>query len=310
MLRKNKYSWIILGWTLIIVSILGCLKEREETPTKGNLTVAASEDIFPLIVQEEQKFESLYTDAHIDLISTTAREAVTRLLNDTIKLIITSRPLNAEEREVAKRYNIDVAENKIAIDGVAFLVNDQNPIKQIRTTQLDSIYRGFIAEWSGVGGNKSPIEIGLPDANSGNFEIVGIKVLRGERFSASAKPISSSEAMLQFVSENPNALGMIGLNWLSQKKENVRVLELSDPDAPDSLGIRGQYFAPLQAHVYRGYYPVTRDVFIYSRTDMYSVGAGFISFITSAPGQQIVLYNGLVPATMPIRLVELTNKGI
>jgi len=308
--NQIKYYWLILGWALISTSILGCLKERTETPTKGNITVAVSEEVFPMVFQEKQKFESLYTNAHINLISTSAREAVTRLFNDTIKLIVLSRAMNSEEREVAKRFNLDIAENKIALDGVAFLVNEKNPVKQLRTTQLDSIYRGLITKWYGVGGLKNPIEIALPDANSGNFEIVGVKVLKGEKYSAPAKLVSSSEEMLKFISENPNALGMVGLNWLSQKKENVRVLELSDPNTPDSLGIKGQYFAPFQAHVYRGYYPVTREIYIYSRIDMYSVGAGFISFITSAPGQQIVLYNGLVPATMPIRLVELTNKGI
>ncbi|HMD14487.1 MAG TPA: phosphate ABC transporter substrate-binding protein, PhoT family, partial [Bacteroidota bacterium] len=66
---------------------------------------------------------------------------------------------------------------------------------------------------------------------------------------------------------------------------------------------------PVQAYLYKGYYPITRGVNIYSKADSYSVATGFTAFITSAPGQKIVLNSGLVPVTMPVRIVELTNKG-
>jgi phosphate transport system substrate-binding protein len=116
--------------------------------------------------------------------------------------------------------------------------------------------------------------------------------------------------MIQYVIAHPLAIGMIGANWLNDNKERVKVLGLLDPNAPDSSGTGREYFKPHQAYIYRGSYPITRDVYIYSRADNYGVGAGFISFVTSAPGQKIVLNSGLVPATMPVRLVELTNKGV
>jgi phosphate transport system substrate-binding protein len=311
MILKNRYRWIIFGWTsIILMSILGCIPERKESPTKGNIMVAVSESILPVIKQEEQRFEEWYPDAHVDLIQMTAREAITRLFNDTVKVVVTSRPLNAEEREVAKKSKLDFQEYKIAIDGIAIIINAKNPVQQLRTTQLDSILRGLIKHWNVVGGVKTSIEICLPNRNSGTFEVVGMKILKGGNFSAPAQVVETSPGMLQFVSEHPDAIGMIGVNWLREKNESIKILELSDPVAPDSLGIQGKYFAPFQAHIYRGYYPITREIYIYSKADMYSVGSGFISFITSAPGQQIVLNNGLVPATMPIRLVELTNKGI
>ena len=115
--------------------------------------------------------------------------------------------------------------------------------------------------------------------------------------------------MVDFVSSHPDAIGMLGLNWLPDNKDKVKVLELADPDAPDSLGTRGKYFRPHQAYVFQGTYPLTRQIYFYSRADVYSVGIGFVSFVTSAPGQKIVLNSGLVPATMPVRLVQLTSEG-
>ena len=63
-------------------------------------------------------------------------------------------------------------------------------------------------------------------------------------------------------------------------------------------------------NIYQQYYPLTRDIYIYTRADNYGVAAGFSAFITSAPGQKIVMSSGLVPATMPVRLVQTTSKPV
>jgi len=305
---KNKY-FIVTTFVLIIL-FAGCMTERKETTTKGHVIVAVAESVTPVITQEKIQFEDLYPEAKVDLLTMTDREAVTRLFNDTIKVIVLSRPLNPEEQQVAKKYKIEFQELKVAIDGIAILVNDKNPVTQLRTTQLDSIFSGTVNNWKAVGGKSGSIELCLPDPNSGIFEVTGMKILNGKKFTTPSSAVTTSKAMLEFVSGHPDAIGMVGLNWVNEKKENVRLLELSDPNAPDSLNIKGQYFGPHQAYVYKGFYPLTTNVYIYSRSDMYSVGAGFSSFIASGSGQKIILNNGLVPATMPVRLVQLTNKGI
>jgi phosphate transport system substrate-binding protein len=311
MKKHRTYSVILWGWMCIIsISILGCVGENKELPTKGAITIVASETVLPMIQHQEEKFESLYTNANLNIITASTREAITRIFNDTIKFIVSSRPLNTEEREVAKREQIDLKEYKIAIDGIAIIVNSANTVSQLRTTQLDSVFRGITSRWNEVGGKGGAIDVILPDQNAGEFEIVGMKILNGKRFTDRAFTVKSSPEMMKGIIENPDAIGIIGVTWLREKEEKIKVLELCDPSVPDSFQIKGQYFAPFQAHIYRGFYPLTSEVFIYTKIDMYSVGSGFISFITSAPGQKIVLSYGMVPVTMPIRLVELTNRGV
>jgi|SRR5689334_12221871 len=301
---------ILLGVGLLaLLAAGGCETERKETPTKGSVTVAVSESIAPVMEIERRKFEELYPDAHVAFVTGTTRGMMTRFFNDTIRVIASARPFDAEERAVAKQHNITIGEYRVAIDAIAILVNDANPVTQLRTTQLDSLLRGVTTKWKDAGGSSAAVALCLPDPNSANFEVVGAKVLHGGRYATPAKVAATTREMLDYVERTPNALGMAGIAWLGEKGEHVRVLELMDPFAPDSLGIAGQYFGPHQAHIYRGYYPLTRDVYIYSRTDNYGPAAGFLSFVASAPGQKIILNTGLVPATMPIRLVELTRKG-
>jgi len=296
-----------------IALVMGCSPERKETPTRGRTTVLVSESMAPIMEQEQREFEDLYREAKIDARVTTTRDAIVQFFNvDSIKTIVASRPMNEEERSVAKRYQIDFAEYKIAFDGLAIVVHHENPVKQLRTTQLDSVFCGITTKWSQVGWKNSTtsIEICLPQQDAGEFEVMATKILHGAKFGPASKVVTSSSAMLEYVAGHSNSIGIVSVGRLGDYKEKVNVLELCDPNAPDSLGISGQYFTPHQAHIYRGYYPLTSDVYIYCRADMYSVASGFITFITSAPGQKIVLNNGLVPATMPVRLVELTNKSL
>ena len=115
--------------------------------------------------------------------------------------------------------------------------------------------------------------------------------------------------MIEAVANDPSAIGIVGLNWLRAAGGRVRALDLSDPSAPDSLG-GGKFFSPHQAYVYKGFYPIIRNVYLLITPDSYGVSTGFTSFLTSAPGQKIVQNQGLVPATMPVRLVQLRNDAL
>ncbi len=299
---------MFMGGFLLMLGLIGCQGEPKETATKGRVTVITSESVAPVIKAEKDTFEQLYQQAHIDLETMSAREAITHLFNDSIKVIVSSRALNAEERAVAKKASLNIGEFKIAVDAVAVIVDTTNPVKQLRTTQLDSVFSGTVRDWKLLGtSKKGNIELCLPDRNSGTYEVFTTRILKGKAFATPSQVLSTSPAMVRFVSTHPNAIGLLGLNWLSLYKDSVRALAIADPDAPDSLGTKGEYFAPYQAYVYQQNYPITRTIYVYSRTDNYSPGGGFLTFITSAPGQKIILNSGLVPATMPVRIVQLTN---
>jgi phosphate transport system substrate-binding protein len=57
-------------------------------------------------------------------------------------------------------------------------------------------------------------------------------------------------------------------------------------------------------------YPLTRDVVIISREIGTGLGTGFISFAASDKGQRIVLKSGLVPVTMPVRIVNINRNKL
>jgi phosphate transport system substrate-binding protein len=103
-------------------------------------------------------------------------------------------------------------------------------------------------------------------------------------------------------------LGVIGVNWVSDKGdslvndflEKVKVVSL----APPGSGANPEYYKPYQAYVALKYYPLIRDVFGISREARVGLGTGFVSFIASDKGQMIVRRAGMLPATIPVRIVN------
>ncbi|MFI5251018.1 MAG: PstS family phosphate ABC transporter substrate-binding protein [Bacteroidota bacterium] len=311
-MSSKRYLVLLFVFMLSGIFALGCNDERKETTTKGKVNIIVDEAIAPLFSQEKDTFESLYPQAKIHFDTAQSREAMVKFFNiDSTRVIVSARPMNDEERAVAKRSNLVFGEYKVAISGIAVIVNVENKTSQMRTTQIDSVLRGLITTWNlfGWGTERLPIAVCLPDQNSGTFEVLDVKLSNGQKLAPPSHIASESPEMFRYVMEHRNSIGFAGVNWLKYYQDKVRVLELSDPAAPDSLEIKGQYFSPHQAYIYQKYYPLAVEVYMYSKADIYSVGAGFVAFVTSAPGQKIVLNSGLVPATMPIRLVEINKKG-
>ncbi len=68
------------------------------------------------------------------------------------------------------------------------------------------------------------------------------------------------------------------------------------------------YLQPYKAYILMKKYPLSRTVYIISREGRTGLGSGFLAYVASDKGQRIVLKSGLVPATAPVRLVELKRQ--
>ena len=78
----------------------------------------------------------------------------------------------------------------------------------------------------------------------------------------------------------------------------------------DTTLVPGQFFSPAQAHVLRKYYPLSREVYMYTREVRRDVSYGFIAYVKDRKGQQNFLNQGLVPAAQPVRIVGLTSDKV
>ena len=291
------------------VVLLSCQQQNTGSTTRGSVTIECDESVWPVMQIEQDDFQRTYTEAHITMRPVEAREAIADFFNDSVRVIVTSRALNKEEKDAIAAAKIEIQEFKAALDAIAVIMHKDNPLKELRMGQLDSIFSGALTKWPGT---KKHIDVAIGSVNSSTNETFSSVVLRGRKFSADATSFSSSRRLVEFVRNSPNAIGIVGLSWIQGLDQDLTVAALGDPAGrPDSTQPVGKSYKPIQAYVYKGYYSLVRPLYMYTRElSNLTVGYGFIAHVTSAPGQQIFLNNGLVPTTMPIRVVNLTSQQV
>ncbi len=300
-------------WTNIIVLCTavtslwwsGCSKSGEGSPTSGKATIYASEDIYPAIELEVQAFEQQYENARITLLTASPREAIAHLVNDSVKLVIVSRQLTADEAAVITSHSIAIDSVLVAYDGIAVIANTANAMQHVSLEQLRALADGKKPSLKSVGGASADnVILAFGGRNSDMREELALRLIAGAHYIDAIAPCTTTTHAVAFVAGHPAAVGFIGLSWTKQLPASVAVLAVGDPSFKrlpyyDTL----EYFPPHPAHLYRNYYPLRRSIYVLSRGTHVNVDKGFLAFLAGREGQTVFNKNGLVPATMPIRLV-------
>jgi phosphate transport system substrate-binding protein len=302
---------------LLILALVasGCRSQRktveEETPTQGTLRILVSESHAGLIRAEAQRFMTLYPKARITVVPVQTREAIVHFLNDSVRAVAVDRPFNAEEKKVTALLTTRCDSVMLARDALAFVVNLFNGVETVSRETASAILGGKLRDWSGIPGSglSGPIRIVATGVNSGAYELaVGSFGLAPEGFKPHVT-VATQNDVIRFVAAHREAIGFVSLACLKDtseaaiEKEKVRALDFT---APDSTG-RAVRIRLHQANVYLAKYPLYTPVILYVHSASSKLAVGFSGFVADNAGQQIVLDRGLVPATIPVRLIQLTE---
>jgi len=276
------------------LAFAGCQKETE-SPTTGVLRFVCAETVTPVLQKEAAEFMRLYTNASISFDSTTTREALVKISNKETSLIVISRGLNPDEKKAFAAGQVSIDTFALAKDGIAVIVHPDNAIRQLNLDQIRDIYAGKIARWEQVGGKGGKIVPVCMSRNSGMTESFFKKSGLDTTVAPTLHLLGTSREMVDWVAANRSAIGFVGMNWLTDRVKAIAV----------ARGASNQYVNIHQASVYRGDYPLVTNVYALSTGGAYGLGSGFIAFLTSAQGQKIFLNAGLVPVTMPVKLIRI-----
>ena len=299
---------------LLILSSCGSIgkKGTNETPTRGNIHIVADESFQPLIETEVYTFTHLYTNAKIKPVFKPEYDVINDFMNDSVKVIVTSKKLTDSQIQYLRDTLIIARTSTYAYDALALITNRDNHDTLVKYNAIRDIFLGKIKTWKEVNENSKlgDISIIFDNTKSGNIryfkELFEIKDTLGKNFFA----VNNNAEVINYVSKNPNALGIISVNWISDKKDSltmsfinkVNVIAVSQQYVND-----GNYYRPHQGFIYDKSYPFVREIYLISRETFAGLGSGFINWACAEQGQRVVLKSGLVPATMPIRLVQIKH---
>lgn len=220
------------------------------------------------------------------------------LKKTTADLAASSRPIKDSELvdlEPLGDLKSHGAEQVIAIDGLAIILNPQNPLNTLNTEQLAQIFNGEISTWEALGGVGGAIHLYARDDQSGTYDTFKELVLRlrGKPLAAAAKRFESSEQLSDAVSQDPQGIGFIGLPYVRQAK----AVAIVDGDSQPML--------PLNSLIATEDYPLSRRLFFYLPPSSRNPWAkALVDFSQSSKGQAIVAASGFIAQQVQAMTVE------
>lgn len=299
----------IMGLTISCSS--GNAKKVTETATSGNIKIAVDESFQPLIDTEVFTFTSLYQRATVKPEYKPEYDVVNDFMNDSVKVMVTSRKLSENQIQYLRDTLVVARTITFAYDALALITNKENKDTLIKYSTVKDIFTGKIKKWKEINPKSKlgDISVIFDNTKSGNIryfkEQFDITDTLGKNFFA----VKTNPEVIEYVKRNPDALGIISVNWISDKDDSLSRSYLKKVNilAVAPLVSDGSYYRPDQGWIYDKSYPFVREVYLISRETFTGLGSGFIQWSTSEQGQRIVLKSGLVPATMPIRLVQIRH---
>ncbi|MEW5508719.1 substrate-binding domain-containing protein [Pseudomonas antarctica] len=219
------------------------------------------------------------------------------LKNLSADLAASSRPIKDSELvdlEPLGDLKSPEAEQVIAIDGLAIILNPKNPLNTLNTEQLAQIFNGEVDTWEALGGIGGPIHLYARDDQSGTYDTFKELVLRlrGKPL-APAKRFESSEQLSDAVSQDAQGIGFIGLPYVRQAK----AVAIVDGDSQPML--------PLNSLIATEDYPLSRRLFFYLPPSSHNPWAkALVDFTQSSKGQAIVAANGFIAQQVQAISVE------
>jgi phosphate transport system substrate-binding protein len=281
--------------------------EALDTPTTGSVPMVVDETVQPLCEQLIESFEYRYPKAFLVSRFMPENEVINGLINDSARIAFLTRKLNAREEAYFTSKKFGLEQVLLATDAVAFVVNRSNTDSIFTTTQLRRILLGQDTLWSQIqpGNTLGRISVVFDNPGSANIRYLSDTLLASNPLSSSCFAVNSNQAVIDYVNEHPEAIGVVGLNWIGDKDnaEDVKRREkIVLAAAGDSLATA---VTPHQSALALKTYPFCREIWFVKVGKRPGLGTGFASFAYSEAGQLIVQKAGLLPAKPAERRIEM-----
>lgn len=262
-------------------------------------------------------FEATYPDAKLKPIYTNESDAVSMLLGEKVCLAITARNYKQQELQNLRDRNFAPRSFPIAYDGFALIVNKANNDTCISVKNIADILSGKITKWSQLNENskRGDIVVVFDNDKSSTVHFAEDSILGGKPItSPNVNATKKTADVIAYVEKTPNAIGIIGSNWLNDKRDstnltfnkNIRTMSVSRIDKATPANS----WKPYQYYIYNGNYPLTRTIYVLLNDPLRGLPWGFSNFITSSNGQMIIFKSGLLPVqgNITIRNVNVSSE--
>lgn len=248
--------------------------EDANADLSGSISMSGSTSMEKLSNAVAESFMAKYPGVTITAEFTGSSAGVEAVLAGTTDIGNSSRNLKEEEKTNG------AAENIVAIDGIAVVVDPANTTAGLTKDQLIGIYTGTVKNWSEVGGTDMPIVVVGREAGSGTrgaFE----EILEVEDKCTYANELDSTGAVMAKVASTPGAIGYVSLDVVD---DSVIALALDEVEATADNIKSGDYFLS------RPFVMATKGAI----SEQNEVVQALFTYLQSEEGKEVIKAVGLI----------------
>jgi phosphate transport system substrate-binding protein len=262
---------IILGLLLALC----CFGFRYDNET---ITVKGSDTMVILSQRWAEVYMSKHPNTVIQVTGGGSGVGISALINGTTDICNASRPMKKSEKEKLKqRFNTLGVEIKAAIDALSIYVNDANSVKEVSIAQLKDIYTGKTTNWKDLGGPDAKIILYGRENSSGTYVYFKDNILEGQDYTPTVQSMPGTAAVVNAVAKDKNGIGYGGAAY----GKGIKFLSVkADANA--------KAYEPNAENVKAGTYPITRFLYMYTRSKPTGAMKEFIDWTLSSEGQEVV----------------------
>ena len=253
----------------------------------GSVQVAGSESMRPVVTACAESFMARNPKADVIVRGGGSGDGIAALLHGLIDVGMTSRDLSKRERDYALSKAIEISEFPLALDGIAIVVNQTNPVVELSLAQVQSVFAGKVRNWRELQGEDREIRLFGRSAGSGTATLFAERIVGAAPQAESVETLPTNEAIVAQVAAQPAAIGYTGLGALTGGRDRIKAVSIRDDQQSAAA-------AATPEAIRSGRYPLARTLSFVTAREASSASKAFLDFCLGANGQALVLRAGYV----------------
>ncbi len=321
-MKRSQFSKFV-GLSLILGLFLACGNKPKNANYDYEAVAAyfaADESFSPILDEELDVFINFFNRNALEKDTLKAlymseQEAMEKLMKNETWLAFTTRQFTEKELQNLKDRGFLPRVMPIAYDGLALIVNNQNPDTCISLRDIKRILKGEVTRWEEIypKSKLGKIEVVFDNPHSSVVRFCVDSLLGGQPMNSEQQEnigaLLKSSEVVDYVERTPNAFGIIGSNWLNDKrdttnvtfKKNITVMKVS---RLDSAAVQNSW-RPYQYYLYNGNYPIVRTIYAVINEPRTGGPTRFANFCRLPQGQRVILKAGLLPVTANLNVRQV-----
>ena len=246
-----------------------------ETTVSGTVSTDGSTSMEKVINSLGESFMAMNKDVKFTYNPTGSGSGIQAVSEGRCDIGLSSRALKDDEKASG------LVETVVALDGIAIVVNPENPVSDLDVDTIAKIYTGEITNWKDVGGNDAEIVLIGREAGSGTRD--GFESITDTKDACQYRQeLTSTGDVINTVSQNPDAIGYASLSAVG---DSVKALTVGGVEATEATVKDGSYV------VQRPFVLVTKE-----GTKLSPAAQAFFDYALSADAASIIAAAGAVAA--------------